>query len=244
MDDEVKTVETAVPQGQEQASTPPVSTPSPAAPATPTPQPVEDFEKRLNDTLSKKQKEWQASKDRELANVHRTYQERIRQTVGKAAKVLEQHGVKDSAQVEQAFVDDIELDEYRAWKQQAAAQASTFEYGTGIIKDIAQRFEVELDMNDPTLWQASDNWDVFTERVRKAANDKVKLAREAQQAAEAEAKRKAVDSRVAGGSLDTLSVTPAGASITNELDNYSPKDAGKLYEMGAKRIKESARKQR
>lgn len=248
--DDVKSVETAVEEVAVQDKTPapqPPSAPAPqtggqTAPATP---PKSYSEEDVKSAADKARREAQTSKDKEVARLHQSYQERIRQTVGKATKVLEQHGVKDTAQVEQAFVDDIELDEYRAWKQQAAAQASTFEYGTGIIKDIAARYEVELDVNDQTLWQAAENWDVFTERVRKTANDKARTAREAARAAEDDDRRKAVDSRVASGSLDTLQVTPAGAaSAEDEFNNYKPKDAGNLWEIGAKRLKEKARPRR
>ena len=246
--DDVNSVETAVKDAAVKDKTPdpkPPSAPAPQGGQTAPATPAKSYsEEDVKSAVDKARREAQISKDKETVRLHQSYQERLRKTVGKAAQVLEQHGVKDTGQVEQAFVDDIELEEYRAWKQQASAQSATFDYGKEIISDIAARYEVELDVNDPVLWQTAENWDVFKERVRKAANDKVKIARDAARAAEEEARRKAVDSRVASGSLDTLNVTPAGANVTNELDNYSPKDADKLYELGVKLQKERASRQR
>jgi len=211
-------------------------TPGEQAPQATTPsQP--DFETRLQAEVARKQRDWQAAKDREIARVHQQYQAQLNKTVSKTKEVLTNAGVRDADAYERQMVNEMELEEYRAYKQQAAAQSATFDYGTGILKDIAARYEVELDEKDPALWVPANSWEEFTERARKAAQEKVRAKREAERQAEEEAKRKAVDSRIASGNLDTLGVTPAGASTQDEFANYSPKDAGKLWEIGNRRTK-------
>lgn len=227
------TATTAVP-------TPQVETPAsvPATPAAPAPKTYTEDEVKA--ALERTKREAQSAGDREVARVHRSYQQKFQQTVGKTREALTQAGVRNVAEVEQDMIDGMELEEYRAWKQQSAAQAATLQYGTGIIQDIAARFEVEIDPNDPALWVASSSWDEFTDRVRKAATEKVKAAREAEKAKEDAAKTKATDARVASGSLDTLGVTPAGATAgASEFDNYSPKDAGKLWDTANKRVRQA-----
>lgn len=248
MADETK-VETATQDAQTPAATPPPapSTPAPAGAAAPatTPTPKTYTDDDVKAAVAQTRREAQIAKDREVARLHQQYQQKLQQTVGKTREALAQAGVRDTAAVEKDMIDGMELEEYRAWKQQSAASQATFEYGTGIIQDIAARFEVEIDPNDPALWVPSNSWQEFTDRVRKAATEKAKAAREAEKAKEDAARTKATDARVASGSLDTLDVTPAGATAgASEFDNYSPKDAGKLWDTANRRARQGRSPQR
>ena len=219
-------IETAASEQETPASTP--------APAIPTPQP--DLEALKAALMEEVRREAQSTKDREIARLHQQYQQRERTLLEKVKGTLKTAGYEDADRLEQQLAAESDLDEFRAMKGQMAAQQASFSYGEGLIRDIADNYEVKLAANDPRLWgEPFDNWDQFKERVRAVAKQEVAAKRAAEKAAQEAERRDAVDARVTSGELATLGGVPAGAVKKDELSGYKPKDAADLYRLGVSR---------
>lgn len=209
-------VETAV---KEQGA--PVSAP---APATPTTQP--DLEALKSAAKQEALREAQSAKDREIARLHQQYQQRERTLLTKVKGTLKASGFENADQLEQQLAAESELGEYRALKNQQAAQAASLAHGEGLIRDIAENYEIKIPANDPRLWgEPFDNWDQFRERVRSLARAEVAARRAAEKAAQETSTREAVDTRLTSGELTTLGGVPAGGRKSDAAvqDEYQKK---------------------
>ena len=219
-------IETAASEQETPAST--------SAPAIPTPQPT--LEELKAAAKEEARRELQAGNDRAQARLHQQYQQREKVLLEKVKGTLKTAGYEDADRLEQQLAAESDLDEFRAMKGQMAAQQASFSYGEGLIRDIADNYEVKLAANDPRLWgEPFDNWDQFKERVRAVAKQEVAAKRAAEKAVQEAERRDAVDARVTSGELATLGGVPAGAVKKDELSGYKPKDAADLYRLGASR---------
>ena len=203
--------------------TEPVVSASTPAPATPATQP--DIEALRSAAKDEARREAQSAKDREIARLHQTYQQREKALLSKVKGTLQSAGYEDADRLEQQLVAESELEEYRAMKSQQAAKASSQSYGEGLIQDIADRYEVKIPKNDPRLWdEPFENWDQFKERIRELAKTEVAAKRAAEKEKMEGERREAVDTRLASGELNTLGGAPSGTPSGNQLDEKYKKE--------------------
>lgn len=223
-------VETAV---TEQAPSAPASTPAPAT--TPPQVDVDSLKATLKEEV---RRELQSTKDKEVVNLHKQYQERERVIREQAKARLARHDENDASQFDRDMESMTVVDQARAIvQQQAAAESSRRQ-----ANDIAEVFG--LKGNDPRLMDCS-SWDEFRDKAKKAAAEDRRKELETERLRESEAARKATDVRVASGELGTLDVSPAPLqstagtidSITDQLNQLmrSPtKNAAKIKELSKK----------
>lgn len=199
MTDEVETTNT------EQAA--PVSNGVPA-----TTQANDDLETRVKAAEEKARREAQSAKDREIAQLHQTYQQQLSGVKGAAKRRLKTLGDQNPDDFEHEANDEAGRAEYMAWKQTQAAQQASIKQAN----EIASVFGLKGD--DPRLLNAI-SWDEFREKAKRAAAEDARKEREAELQAEQEKQRKAANARVNSGELQTLQVNSAptlGKDATTE----------------------------
>jgi hypothetical protein len=182
------------------------------APATPEQKPV-DVESLKSAAYEQAKRELQSAKDREVASLHRQYQEREAKLRAKARSRLAQHDEGAATALDYELENESVLDEARAIVQQQKAK----EDSARAANDIADVYG--LKGNDPRLLGAT-SWDDFRAKAKAAAAEDVRKEREAAKAAEDERARKAVDRQIASGELNTLDIKPSGAVKATLEDEY------------------------
>jgi len=192
--DETK-VETEV---MEQPAQTPASNPPPAT--TPTP----DIEALKAAAKEEARREAQSAKDREIANLHRQYQEREAALRTKARQRLARHDENDAAQLDSELANETLLSEARAIVHRDTAERESRQ----TANEIAEIYG--LKGNDPRLAYAA-SWEDFRAKAKAAAADDARKEREAVKQAELERERKKVDARVDSGELSGLELKPTGA---------------------------------
>lgn len=195
-DETVETVAT------ESVQTPP-SNPTPAT--TPTPVDVESLKAAAKEEA---RRELQAAKDREVANLHKQYQEREAKIRSKARTRLARHDENEASALDYELANESVLEEARAIVEQQRAKDESQRRAN----DIASVYG--LKGSDPRLLGAS-SWDEFHAKAKAAAADDYRKEREAAKAAEEARARKAVDSQIESGELSSLDIKPRGAVTRN-----------------------------
>lgn len=183
-------VETPEPE----SGTPPV--PPPSAPGTATPAP--DTDALVKAAAEKARREAQAAKDREVAALHRHYQNQLKVTKQAARARLTDLGDENVDAWEQYAERDEKAAAYDAMQAEAALLAES----QRMANDIADTFGLKGD--DPRL-SGAQTWDEFRTKAKSAAAQDARAEREREAAEERDKQRKQADARLASGELDTLS---------------------------------------
>lgn len=176
----------------------PETTPSPA----PASKPPVDVDALVKAAREEARREAQASKDRELAQVHKTYQQRERALRDQAVSRLKGAGDTSAEAWDQQVETLTKAQQFDAIQQ----QASEWQAWNGYVAQIAQAYR--LDPADKRLQGATDAQDLQA-RASKAMQDDVAVERKTLLTQAQAAKTAAVDAKVAAGELDTLGGAPA-----------------------------------
>lgn len=205
-----------------------VETAAPAVPATPTtpastPAPTKTYTEA---ELAAQRKEWQAAKDREVANLHKTHQQQLanaarqskQNTRQQALGLMQQAGVKDTQVIGQMW-DNYDLAELGRTVLDAQAQQAQWQ------NDVAQTAAAAgIDPAAHPEFYGATSFPQLAAMIAEAKAAEAKAAAEAARAAaEAEAQR-LLQAKADGGGSDTLGASPAGAA--NLQAQYDKEKAG------------------
>ena len=170
----------------------------------------------------KARREAQAAKDREVAALHRHYQNQLKATKQAARTRLQDLGDDQVDEWEQY----AQRDEKAAAFDQLQSEAALAAESQRMANDVAETFG--LQGNDPRL-SGAQTWVEFRTKAKAAAAADAKAEREAEAERERAARTKSADARLASGELDTLS--PGNATGAPSADALMKEYRAKLKTM-------------